>query len=110
MATSALFLAPVFHAILTLSFRFYLATDERSPEGLKYLRSHGAVLTHDLLLPEDRRLVGWPLLQTDVLALVEQSVMAQAAFFYAHALSSVAGGVVNMRGARGLDPRLTRID
>lgn len=90
--------------------RFYLATDERSPEGLEYIRSHGGVLITDLLLPEDRRIVGWPLLFTDVLAELEQSIMAQAAFFYAHAMSSVAGGVVNLRAARGLDPRLTLID
>lgn len=90
--------------------RFYIATDERSPEGLEYIRTHGAVLIQDLLFPEDRRLVGWPLLYTDVLALLEQSIMAHAAYFYAHAMSSVAGGVVNMRGARGLDPRLTLID
>ena len=90
--------------------RFYLATDERSPEGLEYVRSHGAVLIHDLLFPEDRRLIGWPLLYTDVLALLEQSIMAHSVYFYAHAMSSVAGGVVNMRAARGLDPRLTLID
>ena len=64
----------------------------------------------DLLTPEDRRLVGWPLLVTDVLAIVEQVIMSHAAYFYAHAMSSVAGGVVNMRGARGIDPRLTLID
>ena len=34
---------------------------------------------------------------TDVLALVEQATLAHAAFFYAHAMSSVAGGVVNLR-------------
>lgn len=64
----------------------------------------------DLLFPEDRRIIGWPLLFTDVLALLEQSVMAHAAYFYAHAMSSVAGGVVNQRGARGVDPRFTLID
>jgi len=90
--------------------KFYLATDERSPEGLAYVREHGAVLIGDLLTPEDRRMVGWPLLVTDVLALLEQSIMSHAAFFYAHAMSSVAGGVVNMRAARGIDPRMTLID
>ncbi|KAF9520537.1 hypothetical protein BS47DRAFT_1287025 [Hydnum rufescens UP504] len=90
--------------------KFYLATDERSPEGLEYVREHGAVLAMDILTPEDQRLVGWPLLVTDVLAVLEQVVMSRGAFFYGHAMSSVAGGVVNMRGARGVDPRLTLID
>jgi len=90
--------------------KFYIATDERSPEGLKYIRENGGVLAMDVLTPEDRRLVGWPLLVTDVLAIVEQVIMSHAAYFYAHAMSSVAGGVVNMRGARGIDPRLTLID
>ncbi|KAF8328121.1 uncharacterized protein EI90DRAFT_2926732 [Cantharellus anzutake] len=90
--------------------KFYIATDERDPEALKYIREHGAILISDLLTPEDRRLVGWPLLVTDVLALLEQNVMSHAAYFYAHAMSSVAGGVVNLRAARGMDPRLTLID
>lgn len=47
---------------------------------------------------------------TDVLALVEQSVMARGYYFYAHAMSSVAGGAVNLRAARGADPRTTLID
>jgi hypothetical protein len=68
------------------------------------------VLAMDILTPEDQRLVGWPLLVTDVLAVLEQVVMSRGAFFYGHAMSSVAGGVVNMRGARGMDPRLTLID
>ena len=90
--------------------KFYLATDERDPEGIKYIREHGAVLISDLLSPEDRRLVGWPLLVTDVLALLEQNVMSHAAYFYAHAMSSVAGGVINLRAAGGMDPRLALID
>ncbi|KAF9511689.1 hypothetical protein BS47DRAFT_1468488 [Hydnum rufescens UP504] len=90
--------------------KFYLATDERTPDGLQYIREHGGVLAMDILTPEDRRLVGWPLLLTDVLAILEQVVMSHGAYFYAHAMSSVAGGVVNMRGARGMDPRLTLID
>ena len=90
--------------------KFYLATDERDPEGIKYVREHGAVLISDLLTPEDRRFVGWPLLVTDVLALLEQNVMSHAAYFYAHAMSSVAGGVINLRAAGGMDPRLALID
>lgn len=50
----------------------YLATDERSPDGLKYLEEHKAVLFDDLVTKEDRREFGWPLLYTDVVALVEQ--------------------------------------
>jgi len=89
---------------------FFLATDERSKEGIEWMKEQGAVFISDLLTPEDRRLVGWPLMITDVLALVEQDLAAHAAYFYAHAMSSVAGGAVNMRAARGMDPRSTLID
>ena len=47
---------------------------------------------------------------TDVSALLEQLVMAQSEYFYGHAMSSVAGGVVNMRAARGVDSRTYLID
>lgn len=52
-----------------------------------------------------RRLLDYPLLYTDILALVEQSVMARSAYFYGYAYSSVAGGVVNLRAKRGMDRR-----
>ncbi|EJD55334.1 hypothetical protein AURDEDRAFT_109699 [Auricularia subglabra TFB-10046 SS5] len=89
---------------------FYLATDERNPDGLQYARQNGAIFIHDLVTFEDRQFVGWPLLVTDVLALLEQLVMAQSEYFYGHAMSSVAGGVVNMRAARGVDSRTYLID
>jgi len=84
---------------------FYVATDERSPEGLKAIRDAGAVLMMDLLTMEDRRDFGWPLIFTDVMALVEQAVLFHSAFFYGHAMSSLAGVITNMRAARGADPR-----
>jgi len=90
--------------------KFFVATDERSPEGLDYMRSQGAVLISDLLTPEERRIVGWPLLLTDVLSQLEQLVAAHGAYFSGHAMSSVAGGIANLRGARGLDPRTAIID
>jgi hypothetical protein len=77
---------------------------------LTYLADHGAVLIYDLLSIEDRRQFGWPLIFTDVLGLLEQATLARAAYFYAHAMSSVAGGVINMRAARGADPTTTLID
>lgn len=90
--------------------RFFLATDERDTEAVAYLRNHSAVLIYDLLTIEDRRAIGWPMLFTDILALVEQSLAVQSAFFYGHSLSSFAGGVLNMRAARGADPRTIMID
>jgi len=84
---------------------FYLATDERSPEALKYLHSHGALRIDDLLTPEDGQLFGWSLLLTDVVALVDQAVLVHAEFLYATGLSSLTGGTINMRAARGADPR-----
>jgi hypothetical protein len=85
--------------------RFFLATDERSPNALKYLRSQGALRIDDLLVPEDRQLYGWPLLLTDVVALVDQAVLVNAVFLHATGLSSLTGGVINMRAVRGADPR-----
>jgi hypothetical protein len=48
-------------------------TDERSPLAVERLRANGAVLVQDLLRPEDRRMFGWPIIFTDILALVEQA-------------------------------------
>ncbi|EGO23366.1 hypothetical protein SERLADRAFT_469217 [Serpula lacrymans var. lacrymans S7.9] len=90
--------------------RFYIATDERDPGNVAYMKDHGVVLVSDLLTIEDRRNFGWPLMMTDVLGIVEQATLARGAYFYAHALSSVAGGVVNIRAARGADPRTAKID
>ena len=65
---------------------------------------------NDLLTIEDRRAFGWPLIITDVRALVEQALLAHSAYFYAHSMSSVAGGIMNMRAARGADPRTILLD
>ncbi|KZT51862.1 hypothetical protein CALCODRAFT_442453 [Calocera cornea HHB12733] len=89
---------------------FYIATDERDPEALDYIRSQGGVLIMDLLKPEDRNIVGWPLLITDILGLAEQHVMARAAYFHGYGASSVAGGVLNLRAVNGWDPRTTVVE
>ena len=68
------------------------------------------MLIDDILTLEDRREVGWPLMFTDVLAVIEQSLAVESAFFYGHVLSSFAGGVLNMRAARGADPRTALVD
>lgn len=47
---------------------------------------------------------------TDVLALLEQSLLSHAGYFYAHAFSSVAGGVMNLRASAGADPRTAFLD
>jgi hypothetical protein len=93
-----------------LNFRFYIATDERDSGNLTYIAEHGAVLVSDLLTIEDRRQFGWPLMISDVLSILEQATLAHAAYFYAHSMSSVAGGVINMRAARGADPRTALLD
>ncbi|KZP05671.1 hypothetical protein FIBSPDRAFT_923145 [Athelia psychrophila] len=92
------------------SDKVYLATDERDPNNIKYLTEHGAVLVASLLTYEDRQDFGWGLVLTDILGLVEQAVLAKSTYFYAHALSSYAGGAVNMRAVAGLDPRTAIID
>ncbi|KAG8949667.1 hypothetical protein FRC04_008413 [Tulasnella sp. 424] len=89
---------------------FFLATDERFANNLIWLRQNNAVLISDLLTPQDRREFGWPIMITDVLALVEQVVISHSYYFYAHAMSSLAGGAVNMRAGKGKDYRTSWID
>ncbi|KAL7412006.1 hypothetical protein BDY24DRAFT_342213 [Mrakia frigida] len=90
---------------------FYLATDERNDTMIAYFKEHGAVMVNDLITPEDRReLAAWSLVFTDVLGVMEQTLLARAGYFYGHALSSVAGGAVNHRGSLNKDPRTTKID
>ncbi|KZO96223.1 hypothetical protein CALVIDRAFT_545606 [Calocera viscosa TUFC12733] len=84
---------------------FFLATDERGTDELTYCRSQGALLTPDIISFADRRLYGWELLFSDIVMLVEQVTMSQSAFFYGYGASSVAGGTLNQRAARGMDPR-----
>jgi hypothetical protein len=90
--------------------RFFLATDVRNASDVALLRERGAVLMDDLLAPDDLRVVGWPMLFGDLRAQVEQEVATHAAFFYGHSMSSVAGGVANLRAARGQDPRTCYVD
>jgi hypothetical protein len=101
---------------------FYLATDERNQGALRYLREQKALLFDDLVEQEDRRAFGWPLLFTDVIGLVEQqgvytlsallsalivsAVMGLGAgYFYGDSLSSLTGGIFNMRARSGCDKR-----
>jgi hypothetical protein len=88
----------------------FIATDSNDPTELEYLHSQNVKLISDLLEPAERRIVGWPLLLTDVQAEVEMIVASHGAFFWGHEMSSVAGGIVNMRAARGKDPRTHMID
>ncbi|KIY68498.1 hypothetical protein CYLTODRAFT_421532 [Cylindrobasidium torrendii FP15055 ss-10] len=95
---------------------FYVGTDESDPKVLDMFRREGAVLFDDLLTIEDRRTfalesgLNWALMLTDVRAVVSQVVMAKSAYFYGHAMSSVPGGVMNLRAAFGKDPRTWLID
>jgi len=89
---------------------FYVATDERDPTSRQVIADGGAIFISDLLTMDDRRRYGWPLMITDVLALVEQRLLVHSAFFYGHAMSSLAGVISNMRAARGADPRTMLID
>jgi hypothetical protein len=90
--------------------RFYVATDERDPDALRVFSEAGGVFLSELLEMEDRRAFGWPLMFTDVRALVEQSLLAHSAYFYGHKLSSFAGRVANLRAARGADRRTAVLD
>lgn len=89
-----------------------MATDERSLAGLRIASDSGALTISSILStsPTLRRLVGWPLMFSDVLALVEQNIMARSALVFGQARSSVIGGVMNLRAERGMDPRTTLKD
>ncbi|EJT97137.1 hypothetical protein DACRYDRAFT_102540 [Dacryopinax primogenitus] len=85
---------------------YYVATDERKASSLTLIHENRGVVLADLLTELDREeLVGWPLLFTDVLSQVEQEMMARAPYFFGSRMSSVSGGVLNMRVAHGRDPR-----
>ena len=74
------------------------------------MTDRGAILITDLITADERYYLGSELLLTDVLALLEQALLSRAAYFYANALSSLAGGVVNLRAARGKDPRTSLVE
>lgn len=94
-----------------MDIRFYVATDERNTTILEGFRKEGAVFMDDLLTIGDRRgELSWALMLTDFRGLLEQIVLSRAAFFYGHAMSSVAGGVMNLRALRGMDPRTADVD
>ena len=84
---------------------FYVATDERDPEAVEVIRGEGGVFLLDLLTIEDRREFGWPLLLTDVRAVLEQSMLAHSAYFCGHFMSSYSGAIMNKRAALGADWR-----
>ena len=85
--------------------RFYVSTDERDLSALEVIRKEGGVFLSDLLTMDDRRKYGWPLLLTDVRAVVEQSLLAHSAYFHGNFMSSFAGAIVNKRAALGADRR-----
>lgn len=89
---------------------FFVATDERDPDARRKIAAAGALFMSDLLTMENRQTFGWPLMITDVVAMVEQQVLVRSGFFYGHRLSSLAGAVVNMRAGRGADPRTVLLD
>ncbi|KAH8991482.1 hypothetical protein EDB86DRAFT_3046284 [Lactarius hatsudake] len=89
---------------------FFIATDERDPDALRTIAAAGAVFMSDLLTMDDRREFGWPLMITDLMALVEQQLLVHSSFFYGHCMSSFSGAIMNMRGGRGADPRTMLLD
>lgn len=94
---------------LKLNARFYLATDDQSPESVRYIKENGCVLLNDLLTPEERRDFGPGLLITDIQGVVEQALLARGGYFWGHILSSFVGGIVNMRASHA-DRRTTTAD
>jgi hypothetical protein len=89
---------------------FFIATDERDPDVLRKFAAAGAVFMSDLLTMEDRQAFGWPMMITDVMALVEQQLLVRSSYFYGHCMSSFAGVIMNMRAGHGADPRTMLLD
>ena len=98
------------HVCSYIDRRFYVATDERDPKALEHFKSQGAVLLPDLITMDDRRTLGWPLMLTDVRAIVEQELLSHAAYFSGVSVSSVSGGILNMRAVHGGDGRAVSMD
>jgi hypothetical protein len=90
--------------------RFFVVTDEPDPIARRVIRDAGGVLLSDLLTKEDRRELDWPLLFSDVRAIVEQHVLVRSAYFYGHISSSFAEWVEKMRAAHGVDRQTTLLD
>ncbi|KAH7930947.1 hypothetical protein BV22DRAFT_1077535 [Leucogyrophana mollusca] len=83
--------------------RFFVATDERDPEKLRFFSDNGAIMIKELMTYEDRHEFGWAILFSDIVGLVEQATLARAAYFYGSAMSSFTGGVINMRAVLGAE-------
>ncbi|KAK4051272.1 Cell division control protein 7 [Microbotryomycetes sp. JL221] len=81
---------------------FYLATDETDERALNYFRSQGAILLTDLMTRQDAERLGWESSFTDLLALVEQHVLARSDFFVGSKMSSTTGGIINIRKTLGM--------
>ncbi|ORY06728.1 hypothetical protein K493DRAFT_310485 [Basidiobolus meristosporus CBS 931.73] len=82
---------------------FYLATDETSPDAFDDLYQHGMIRIYDLM---DQEFVAkYSHLATfgDWLALLDQEVLARSRFFVPTYLSSVSGGILNMRKKQGVE-------
>ena len=92
------------------SASFYLGTDERNADNVKYLKEHDAILLEDLLTTEDRWKYGPELVLTDILGLVDQALLSRSAYFYGTYVSSLSGGVLNGRAALGYDSRTHQLD
>ncbi|GAA6000739.1 hypothetical protein JCM10207_004633 [Rhodosporidiobolus poonsookiae] len=80
---------------------FYLATDESNTTSLAHYRSHGAILLSDLIQRPDLDRLGPTGSYTDILAVVEQQVLARSDFFVGSELSSTSGGAIDDRLALG---------
>lgn len=76
---------------------WYLATDETDPDALELFRKAGALTLHDLMNDDDREYLGWQANFGDILALVDQQVLARSSFFVGSSMSSTTGGVLNQR-------------
>ncbi|KAI8449387.1 hypothetical protein BY996DRAFT_7487592 [Phakopsora pachyrhizi] len=104
----------VFHTSLELpkvGDPFYLATNIRSSEDLKFLRSKNIVLLQDLLDESDKRLLGKLSASfMDTLAILEQCLIIRSAYYYGDAHSSISGLILNQRVSNGIDERLTRLE
>ncbi|KAK9659840.1 hypothetical protein K7432_018420 [Basidiobolus ranarum] len=82
---------------------FYLASDESSLDAYDDLYKHGMIRIFDLMDPEFISEYAQLATFGDWLALLDQQILAQSEFFVATYLSSVSGGILNMRKGLGVN-------
>ncbi|KAF9960079.1 hypothetical protein BGZ70_008689 [Mortierella alpina] len=81
-----------------LDKQFYVASDKTDPKFLQSIKDAGGVTIHELMDDDEfrKRFLHMTVIG-DYLGVIDQWILAHAEVFYGSRLSSVTGGVLNMR-------------